>query len=557
MKLDGAIVDAVRELGAERGAPLAHGIKELALQIRKSARQLYVIHDRLFSSNRKPRSDRGKQLITLNPAVRDFMFALTKQTDLDARNVILATARHHGLDDNFMSVSTYNRLLRKESISRTDLKSDRNAYREHIWRARANELFQFDATVAKAFYANPDGSIGFEPAWANYKNKPGNRRPRLILWSGTDYFSRVIFARFCFRETTQTLMDFCFWAWSKKDDPRFPAYGIPDAVYPDEGSSAKAGIYVGGCEKLGTRIIRSEPSHWTEFGARVHGGVERTFGSGLLDEFMKWTKIVSFKSVDELNEALFGYLVRLNNRKQRGKDETRFAAWLRTVGTPRSMPSEEMRQLLRFDMTTRLVGLNMRIQLNGKVFELPNEAKYSEWVGKTVKCYWYRGAEDKATFVYDFSEIDRSAIKQDDEKFSHEYEQAAKSGREDFLKRLDEIDLSSINVKAVYAPDNQVPYVPRAGLPFNDGNISEKRVETTTGSRPSLAPEHWLTRKAAIRELQGRDFFRSPPSAGDWAWLDALWLNARLDEQKRIGETELLAAVRDAEDKMIAGAGGE
>lgn len=267
---------------------------------------------------------------------------------------------------------------------------------------------------------------------------------------------------------------------------------------------------------------------------------------------MKWTKIVSFTSIEEMNEALDGFLIKLNNRKRRDEREPRFSAWLGSVGTPRSMPSEEMRHLLRFDTATREVGLNMRIRLNGKIFELPNEAKYADWVGKRVTCKWYRGAEDKATFVYDFDEVDLTASKQDDETFSHEYEAAAKSGRGDFLKKLDEIDLSGINVKAVYCADKEIPYVPRAGLPFDENQISEKRVETATGSRPAFAPEKPLTRKAAIRELQRRDFFREPPSIGDFSWLDAL-LNGR----NEIGETELLAAVREAEERMAAEASGE
>lgn len=257
MTSENYIVTSLREIGPESGAPLARGIAELSNSSGVCKEQLYKIHRDLFLSGRARRSDRRRHRIALEPEVRDFMFALTKQTQLDAANVILATARHHGLDEKFMSVSTYNRHLREAGISRDDLKHDRNAYREHVWRPKPNDLFLLDATVAKAFYPKPDGSIGFEPAWANYKNKPGNKRPRLILWSGTDYKSGVIFARFCFRETTQTLLDFCFWAWSKKDNPRFPAFGIPKEVFPDEGSPSKSAIFVHACEKLGAKIIRS------------------------------------------------------------------------------------------------------------------------------------------------------------------------------------------------------------------------------------------------------------------------------------------------------------
>jgi hypothetical protein len=546
------LLDCVRELGPETNP---REIEQLAKLSGFSARRIYQVRRQLFPSSRRPRSDWRKLRLSISPEVLEFMFALTRQARLDARNVILVTARHWSVPENFISISTYNRLLREAGISLDDLSHDRNAFREHRWRGRANELFLCDATVAGPYYPNPDGSIGYEPQWARYKNKLGNKRPRVILWAGVDYASGVIFARFCFSETTQTLLDFLFWAWSEKVNPRFPAFGIPNNFYGDEGPCFKSGVFVRAYEGgLGGHRVRSDPSHWTDFGARRHGGVEVTFGPGLLGGFMKLTKVASFKSLDEMNDALEGFLIRLNNRPVRGETESRFCKWLRTVGTPRSMPSEEMRQLLRYEVAQRAVGLNMRIQLNGKVFELPNESKYAAWVGKVVTCYWYRGAESKANFVYEFDETpELTAIKRDDDEvFTHPYEAAAKTGREDFLKRLDHIDLSTINIRDAYDPAGQVPYVRRAGAAFDNTKLSEKRVATATGSRPALSPEKLLTRKAAITELQRRDFFRVPPSVGDFAWLDAL-LNGRPE----IGETELIVAMNEAEEKMSAEASGE
>src|SRR5258706_12896315 len=159
---------------------------------------------------------------------------------------------------------------------------------------RGNFLHHYDPTVAEAFYANDDGTIGREEKHQRYKNKPGNRKPRLILYSLVDDHSRLLFARFYFSENTLNLLDFCFRAWSKKDDRRMPFFGIPDNLYADSGAPLKSTKFTNAAKVLGVKITETTPSHATEFGQRKNGKAERTFGEGLLGEFMKITTVFKF-----------------------------------------------------------------------------------------------------------------------------------------------------------------------------------------------------------------------------------------------------------------------
>lgn len=525
--------------------------KEMAATLGVSLGHVYRLAKN-GDSGRATRSDAGLRRIELPDNIADFMRGLTR-ADFSADHVLFVTARHFGLAPNFMTVGTYNAWLRQERLSRRLLHKDLRPHR--AWEAPfANHLHHYDTTVAEAFYANDDDSIGREEKHQRYKNKPGNKRPRLVLYSLIDDHSRVLFARFYFSENAVNLLDFVFRAWSQKDDKRFPFYGIPEHFYCDQGSPRRSELFKNAQEKLGFSIPESTPAHATEFGSRKHGKVERTFGEGLLGEFMKITKVFRFTNIDELNGCLWEWLIHINNNKaSRTTGQVRFERWLRSAGTPRSMPSEEMFALLCYDRTRRTVTGNLQIQLNGKVFQLPYRKPFINWVQAKVEVFWKRGHEDTIRVVYDNHDEELQAMAPVVD-LALEYKSIEQTAREKKLEELKAQSYSSVNFPAIYTPEKQLPYLPRKGEAFDETRIAEKLIpspSTAEGKgegaswKPSLAPERWLTRIETILELQQREFFQKPPSPGDLAWLAGVMAG-----RDKISQTEIDAAVFAAKEQL-------
>jgi hypothetical protein len=533
------ICDALAgKVGAEAKALAA----DLATRFGASLGYIYKISKEARGARREVRGDRGQRKIALAPEIEDFMLGLTLNADMSADSVVWIAARHFGLDAEFMSTVTYNRWLRQKRMSRTLLKKDLRPYRA-FEAPRANILHHYDTTVAEAFYANDDGTIGREAKHERYKNKPGNKRPRLILYSLIDDHSRVIFARFYFSENTLNLLDFCFRAWSAKDDSRFPFFGIPEHLYADAGAPLRSRKFTHAAEKLGVAVVGTTPSHATEFGSRKHGKIERSFGEGLLGEFMKITTIYKFAALAEMNDCLHEWLIHLNGKLSRATGKGRFVRWSRTVGTPRSMPTADMFKLLHYDRVERVVARNLQIQLNGKVFQLPLRKPFINWVDAKIECYWYPGHEEAISVVYDHHEEEIRALAPVLD-IALEFKSIEKTAREEKLEALKEQKYAAVNFPQIYTDRREVNYLPRPAEEFDDKKIAEKYVDATgdgqpaTARRPSFAPERWLSRIEAILDLQRRDFFQRPPSAGDQTWLKDL-----MREREKISETELTDAI--------------
>jgi len=524
------------KVGAEARA-IARGLAE---RFGISLGHVYRLTGDARSTGRARRRDRGKTRIKLSSEIEDFMLGLTREADMSADHVLWVTARHFGLEPNFMAIATYNGWLRRQRMSRALLKKDLRPYRA-FEAPRANFLHHYDTTVAEAFYVNDDGSIGNEPGYQRYKNKVGNRRPRLILYSLIDDHSRVLYARFYISENTLNLLDFVFNAWSEKSDRRFPCYGIPEFFFCDQGAPAKSMKFKNAERKLGFKILDTTPSHSEDFGSRKHGKVERTFGEGLLGEFMKVTKIFRFASIEELNATLFEWLIHINNRASRATGEVRFERWIRSAGTPRSMPSEEMFKLLHYDRAMPTVRKNLQFQLNGKIFQLPYRKPFINWVDAKIEAYWYPGQEEAVTVVYDFHEEEIKALAPVID-VALDYKSVEKTAREKRLEEIKGANYSKVNFPAIYTPEKELPYLPRKGEEFNERAIAEKTVDTGEGKRrPSFAPERWLVYVAAARQLQEEDFLSRPLSAAEQAWL-----KGKFAGRQKISETELNDAVKAA-----------
>jgi hypothetical protein len=526
-------------LAGKSGSDFYEAAKEMSERLGLSIGHIYRLA-KGTGYRRRQRADRGKRRVNIPAEIQLFMRGLTAQADFSADHVIFVTARHFGLPNNFISIATYNKWLRQERVSRRLLKKDLRPYRS-TEAAKSNGLHQYDTTVAEAFYINDDGSIGNEPGYERYKNKPGNRRPRLVLYSLIDDHSRVIFARFYVSENALNLLDFVFRAWSQKDDPRFPFYGIPECLYCDQGAPAKSAKFKNAEQKLGFRILKTTPSHATEFGSRKHGKVERTFGNGLLGELMKETKIFRYASIEELNASLWDWLIHINNKRSSTTGEVRFSRWLHGIGTLRCMPSEEMFKLLHYDRATPTVRGNLQFQLNGKVFQLPYRKPFINWVDAKIEAYWYPGHEEAVTVVYDFHEEEIKALAPIVDT-ALEYRRIETTDREKAIEQFKGVNYSSVNFPQMYKPQKDLPYLRRKGDMFDESKLAEKKVRkqnAMTGDdewKPSFAPEHWLEFIPALIHLRNEGFFGEDKQITD---ADKVWLKGLFSGRAKISETEL------------------
>lgn len=489
-------------LTGKRGLEARHTIRDLAARLGVSEPYLYQLTAAVRATGRTARRDAGARRVALTPEIETFMEGLTRQADMSADHVLFITARHFGLADDWMSTGTYNAWLRRQRQSRRDQTRDLRPYRS-FEAAKANDLQHYDTTVAEAYYVNDDGSIGFEPGFTRYKNKPGNKRPRLILYAIIDDCSRVLFARFYVSENTFNLLDFLFRAWSQKPDKRWPAFGIPAALYADLGKPLRSEKARAALDKLGVRLLDTTPSSSQRFGSRKHGKIERTFGEGLLGEFMKLTLVHRFASLDELNETLHDWLIRINNKVHSVTKEGRFARWLRTVGTPRSMPGHDLYALLHYEHVQRVVAGNLQLSVNGKTYQLPYKSPFINWVGVRVEVYWYPGKEETISVVYDHQEHEIQALAPVID-LAEDYKRVKKTTREARVEQLDQVNFQQVNIETMYRTD--LPYLPKKGARFDEKKIAEKTVTTKEGrARPSFAPQRWLNKFQVAAELS--DYF--------------------------------------------------
>ncbi|MGE0680014.1 MAG: hypothetical protein AB7P69_03750 [Candidatus Binatia bacterium] len=527
-----AILDAFRWASGSQRRVL---VKDLARSLKLSEGYLYRLAQTARPQVRTPRRDVGARRMVLTPEIETFMAALTKQADASASHILHLTAQYFGLPANFMSVTTYNAWLRRQRLSRRENKRDLRPHRR-FEAARPNDLHHYDTTVAEAYYLNDDGSIGYEPGFKRYKNKPGNKRPRLILYALIDDHSRVFYARFYVTENAFNLLDFVFHAWSQKEDKRFPFYGLPTAFYADLGSPSRSARFLNAMQKLGVAMVATTPSSSQEYGSRKHGKVERLFGEGLLGEFMKLTLIYRFASIEELNATLFEWLIWKNNSRHSVTKNVRFTRWLMRVGTPRSMPNADLFNLLHYEHTARVVTGNLQLSLHGRVYQLPYERPYINWVGLKVEVYWYPGQADKISVVYDHHEAEISALAPVID-LALDYKRAPKTDREERVAILAQHNFSTVNIPDMYNTD--LPYLPKKGAQFESAQIAAKTITTDDGVvRPSFAPVRWLNRFDVARDIRAAGYVLDSGQT-DMALVDA-FMNGR----EQITDEELKSALQ-------------
>ena len=467
---------------------------------------------------RRERKDKGKPRSVNEDSLRT-MFYFTVNADFSG-NHVTEIAEANGIAH--ISPSTYNRILRQRRISRRDLKRNLRPFRR--WEARKpNEIHQIDTTVAQQFYLDDDGSIGYEPVSRRNKNKPGNKKPRLVLFQLVDDYSRVKWATFMLGNHTIAWMNALYEAWrTKRNASLFPFCGIPDAIYSDNDSVIKSAKFRKAMEILGVEIKTHEVDN-----PQAKGKVESGFR--LLQEFEKITKLRKFQSLEEANYYLMDFLLKYNNRKHSTTGEVPFARWLEIEPERlRDVPDEQLFRLLHMDHTTRLIYPDLHLELNGKHFQLPRRKPFINYIGERVQVFWYPYDDHKIYVVLDNKdyEVEYAAP---DVHAAGEYRKVEEPEWLKLRRKIEEMDTPEVQIAGFYKDKYGKQWLPKQAQAFDEAEMA-KQMPTEGTMRSRL----WF-----INRLQEEFFIETPPTAEEKAFVDMVF-----DGKDEMPERELEDTIR-------------
>ncbi len=503
--------------------------ERLAVEYGVDVSRIYY-YSRDVRPKRDERSDKGKFKTVDEDSLRKLL-VYTVQHDFSATH-LAEVAEANGVR---IHPATYNRILRQINLSRRMNKVNTRPWTS--WEAKyPNQLHQIDSTVAQQFYLDDDGSIGYELPMLRNKNKPGNRKPRLHLISVIDDYSRSLYARFTLGNHTSAWMDTLYRAWSKKDTPAFPFYGIPKILYSDNDSVIKSRRFKTAMEKLDVILISHAVGN-----SQAKGKVENSFK--LLQEFEKVTKIKRFKSLEEANEALFDFLIGRNSRIHSTTKKAPFARWLEIDPEKlRNTPSEEIFNLLHLDFTTRLVHGDLHIEMFGKKFYLPRKVPFINYVARKVEVCWYPRDEERIFVILEGKE------------YEIQYQEAPMLGvgqaplalnteLPEHLKLKEEIEQAETpdwKLTGFYEEKYGKLWMEKEGKEFDESKITGK---VAVGER--MRSKLWF-----MNQLQKEFLIETPPSPEEKAWIDSIFEG--LEEMEESKLNQIIKQVRDGDIEIAS-----
>lgn len=489
-----------KEMSGLSGKPARQKALILASQFKIDVTRIYY-YSKDVRPRRKQRADKGDIKFIEKDKLQQLAHYSIKY-DFSADHIKeIAAANNMGE----ISPSSFNRVLRNMGLSRRQAKKDINPYIS--WEAPyPNALHQLDSTVAQQFYLDDDGSIGYEPPEQRYKNKPGNRKPRITMLALRDDYSRSIFARFFLGNHTFAWMEFLYQAWSVKlEDPAgFPFHGLPKFLYSDNDTVIKSKKFRRAMDRLNVKLMSHEVGN-----SRAKGKIEVAFK--LLQEFEKVSKIHKWQTLDQANADLFDYLYYVNNRIHSITRQPSFERW-RTIKHDhlQEMPNESVFKMLHMDVWHRQIRKDMTVSLHGKIWQLPFRTPFINHIGKMAEMYSYPGETDSLIMLLDGKEYE---VPYADKKMRG-------LGRHDALptpaalemrQKITTANDPELKLTGFYKDRHRRIYLPAEGEQFDEHRIAS---EPTGIMRTRL----WF-----INLLQHEFLINTPPTNAEKAWIESIF----------------------------------
>ncbi|MFQ5631351.1 MAG: hypothetical protein ACE5I1_21470 [bacterium] len=482
-------------------------------------------HSRDVRPKRKQRADNGT-LRAIDRNGFDTMLYYTAKHDFCA-NHICDVARANGVAT--IAPTTWNRILRERRLDRKTLKTVPKPWMS--WGAdEPNQIHQIDTTLSEQFYIDDDLSIGYESPQERYKNKPGNRKTRLTLFSLVDDFSRAKFAMFIPTNTTESWMNALYEAWRIKDDLYgFPFHGLPRILYCDNDSVVKSKKFKHAIEEIfGITIITHKVGS-----SQSKGKVEQPFK--VFAEFQKVTQVCKWQSLDEANAALFDFLYKINGKEHSATGERPFMRWITIEPSKlKAVPSEELFALLKMDWDKRQIRPNLTISIDGTIYQLPFKEPYINHIKQRVEVFWYPGDLSKIYVVLDGKSYE---VLPKDKMFRTVGQAKMELPVPEFLKRKDEIeekDDPGLKLTGIYKERYRQPYLaPKVEAPFDDSKFK--------------APEVVRSKAWFIMELRRAHRFFGQADHYVMEYVENVFQGA-----KEMPETELRKALKRLADGLVS-----
>ncbi len=472
---------------------------------------------------RQKRKDQGILRAVSDEDLKQLL-VYTVQHDFSAPHLAMV-AEENGININ---PGTYNRILRKKRLSRRENKINLQPFRR--WEAEyPNQLHQIDSTVAQQFYLDDDGSVGYESPSQRYKNKAGNRKPRLVLIQVIDDHSRVKYARFTLGNHYLAWMEALYNFWIKKSVNYFPAYGLCKILYSDNDSVIKSKRFTKAMEKLGVKIQTHEVGN-----SQAKGKVENGFR--VLQEFEKVTKIKKWSSLDEANEALFDFLIWYNSRPHSSTKERPFERWLKIdPATLVNAPGEELFNLLHLDFCTRLIHADLHVEMFGKQFQLPRRQPFVNYVGKRVEICWYPRDDERIFVIIEEKDYEILYSKPDVHAVG-EFKHVMQPDSVKLKEEIEEMETPEWKLTGFYAEKFGAMWMPKEGQEFDESKIMADMPSTTT-----MRTKHWF-----ITTLQDRFILETPIMPVEKRWVEGIFKG-----EAEMPEQELLEIFKKVESGEI------
>ena len=238
--------------------------------------------------------------------------------------------------DRLPALSTVSRRLRELNISPADLVAP--APHVELRSLHANHVQQLDASLCVQYQF---GERGMKIRHVDLNKIDKTPKQAIHRWVMADHATGAFVPMYFDSpgERIEDMLQFLFWAWRPKDDPRLSFSGLPIMLYTDPGTAFRSTALRNLCKAYDIRLDHHEAGRARSTGSveRHHFTFERYFESRL--------RLEPLKSVEQLiTTARLEAMKLCTTRPHSRHGMTRFEAFERTAPQPLRVPVDDYEQ---------------------------------------------------------------------------------------------------------------------------------------------------------------------------------------------------------------------
>lgn len=382
MKIGKTTTTVIREeMTGLKGSEAKAKALDLAKRFNISMSRVYELTSDLRTRAR--RSDKGK--FKLESVLSEQQIAMLLKMTMAgciAESVIEVAEESNLIPKGVISPARYNAWLKSNDVNRARLEMD-TEYRPRFEAPYANFIWQVDYTTAEFFYLNGQLRVEYEHEWSVNKNRKGNQRTRIHLFSAYDQYSRLCYIEFMPGGSSIYWLDFLFNAMRKKWD-NYPFHGVPKIIATDNDSVVKSRIYTSAMDKLGVKIWKHAPgASWSK------GVVESGFRKFQARQAV--SQLQAIPTIEEWNQFAYDKMLQFGNKIHAAHKRTPIDAWLESIknnpSALRAVPDAELYDTLKWDEHERYVANDLTIEFKGATIQLPQEQPFFEMIKRKITFY--------------------------------------------------------------------------------------------------------------------------------------------------------------------------